>query len=384
MRSSRLVSILMLLQARQQLTARELAEELEVSQRTVYRDLDALAAAGVPVYAEQGRAGGYRLVDGYRTRLTGLTEDEALSLFVVGLPGPAAALGLSAQAASVERKLLAALGPGQRVRAGVLRDRFRLDVSGWYRSAEEPPHLAALARAVLEDREVDVAYRRWEAPREVERRLRPYGLVLKGSAWYLVAEVVGAVGQLRTYRVAHVLRLVVTDDRFARPADFALADFWRAHLDDFDRRRLDRSAVLRLSPALVAALPDVSDPALVSAARGVRPDADGWTTVTLPVEHDAAAVRQLIAHGGDVQVVSPPSLREALIARARAVLATSLKPCAALSPCSPPPPSSSGPVPGPPTREREARPVPAARPAPTPSRRSPRPTPTAPTTGSRR
>src|SRR3954465_6483158 len=131
MRSSRLLSILMLLQARQRLTARELAAELEVSRRTVYRDLDGLAPSGVPVYAEQGRSGGYRLVDGYRTRLTGLTEEEALSLFVVGLPEPAAALGLSEQAASVERKLMAALGPTQRVRAGVLRDRFRLDVSGW-------------------------------------------------------------------------------------------------------------------------------------------------------------------------------------------------------------------------------------------------------------
>jgi predicted DNA-binding transcriptional regulator YafY len=324
MRSSRLVSILMLLQARHQLSARELAAELEVSQRTVYRDLDALAAAGVPVYAEQGRAGGYRLVDGYRTRLTGLTEDEALSLFVVGLPEPAAALGLSAEAASVERKLLAALGPSQRVRAGVLRDRFRFDVSGWYQPAEEPPHLAALARAVLEDREIDVAYRRWKAPREVERRLRPYGLVLKGSAWYLVASVVGGVGsptQPRTYRVANVLRLVVTDDRFTRPADFALADFWHTHLDDFDRRRLDRTAVLRLSPALVSSLPDLSDPALESAARGIRPDADGWTTVTLPVEQDDVAVRQLIAHGGDLEVLSPPSLREALVARAQAVVA---------------------------------------------------------------
>jgi predicted DNA-binding transcriptional regulator YafY len=323
MRSSRLVSIVMLLQARHQLTARELAAELEVSQRTVYRDLEALAAAGVPVYAEQGRAGGYRLVDGYRTRLTGLTEDEALSLFVLGLPEPAAALGLSERAASVERKLLAALGPAQRVRAGVLRDRFRLDVSGWYQSAEEPLHLAALARAVLEDREVDIAYRRWEAPREVERRLRPFGLVLKGGAWYLVGEVVGsAEGQTRTYRVSHVLRLVVTDERFARPPGFALADFWRGHLDDFDRRRLDRTAVLRLSPALVRSLPDVSDPALVSAAHGVPPDADGWTTVALPVEHDAAAVRLLIPHGGEVEVISPTSLRDALVARALAVVAT--------------------------------------------------------------
>jgi predicted DNA-binding transcriptional regulator YafY len=318
------MSILMLLQARHRLTARELAAELEVSQRTIYRDLDALALAGVPVYAEQGRAGGYRLVDGYRTRLTGLTEEEALSLFVLGLPEPAAALGLSDQAASVERKLLAALGPTQRVRAGVLRDRFRLDVSSWYHPAEEPPHHAALARAVLEDREVDVAYRRWQAPREVERRLRPYGLVLKGSAWYLVAEAVassGSPGQVRTYRVAHVLRLVVTDDRFERPTDVVLADFWRDHLDDFDRRRLDRTAVLRLSPELVRDLPDLSDPVLAGAVRGVAPDTDGWTTVTVPVERDDVACRLLLPHGGDVEVVSPASLREAMVDRARAVVA---------------------------------------------------------------
>jgi predicted DNA-binding transcriptional regulator YafY len=328
MRSSRLLSILMLLQARQQLTARQLAAELEVSQRTVYRDLDALAAAGVPVYAEQGRAGGYRLVDGYRTRLTGLTEDEALSLFVLGLPEPAAALGLSEQAASVERKLLAALGPAQRVRAGLLRDRFRLDSSAWYHPAEEPAHLGALARAVLDDREIEVVYRRWEAPREVERTLRPYGLVLKGSAWYLAAE---CAGQVRTYRVANVLRLILTERQFTRRSTFSLGDFWRTHLDDFDRRRLDRVALVRLSPALVRSLADLSDPALAEAARGSTPDADGWTTVSLPIEHDAVAVRQLIAHGGELEVLSPASLRLALVERARAVIAAHASTHAAVS-----------------------------------------------------
>jgi predicted DNA-binding transcriptional regulator YafY len=276
----------------------------------------------VPLYAEQGRAGGYRLVDGYRTRLTGLTEDEALALFVFGLPQPAAALGLREEAASVERKLLAALGPTQQLRAGRLRDRFWLDVSGWYHEAETPPHLAALARCVLEDREVDVDYRRWHAPRQVERRLRPYGLVLKGTAWYLVAEAAGRPGELRTYRVAHLLRLTETDEQFERSPGFVLPDFWRGHLDDFDRRRLGRTALVRLSPALVRSLPDVSDPALVAAAHEVAPDPDGWTTVTLPVEHDAAAVRLLIGYGGEVEVMSPASLRDALLARAREVLAT--------------------------------------------------------------
>jgi predicted DNA-binding transcriptional regulator YafY len=318
MRSSRLVSILMLLQARPRMTARELAGELEVSLRTVYRDVEALSAAGVPVYAEQGRAGGYRLVDGYRTRLTGLTEDEALSLFMVGLPGPAAALGLGEEASSAERKLLAALGPAQRVRAGRLRDRFRLDVSAWYHPAEEPPHLTALAEAVLEDRVVDVVYRRWEAPREVERRLAPYGLVLKGGAWYLAA---ASNDTVRTYRVSHILRLSPTAERFERPDDFRLGPWWATHLADFDRRRLSRVAVVRLSPALVRRLPDLSDATLHDTAVGVAPDADGWTTVDLPIEHDEVAAGQLLPHAGDLEVVSPASLRDLLVERARAVVA---------------------------------------------------------------
>jgi len=301
-------------------TARELAAELEVSLRTVYRDVEALSSAGIPVYAEQGRAGGYRLVDGYRTRLTGLTEDEALSLFVVGLPGPAADLGLSAEAASAERKLLAALGPEQRVRAGRLRDRFSLDTSTWYHPAEQPPFLADLATAVLGDRVVDIAYRRWEAPREVERRLAPYGLVLKNGTWYLVAAPADQPGAARTYRVSNVLRLTATEDRFERPSTFRLTEFWREHLDAFDRRRLSRSAVVRLSPALVASLPDLSDPALRQAADDVDPDADGWTTVDLPVEHDEMAARQLLPHAADVEVVSPAGLRDLVVAKARAVL----------------------------------------------------------------
>jgi predicted DNA-binding transcriptional regulator YafY len=291
-----------------------------VSLRTVYRDLSALSSAGVPVYTEPGPHGGCQLVDGYRTRLTGLTADEALSLFVVGLPGPAAALGLGEEAASAERKLLAALGPAQRVRAGQLRDRFRLDVSSWYHQAEAPPHLAALAEAVLEDRVVDIAYRRWAAPREVERRLAPYGLVLKGGTWYRVAAPADGA-PARTYRVANVLRLTPTADHFERPADFALGAYWAGHLAEFDRRRLSRTAVVRVSPGLLRRLPDLSDTELRRAVQDVAPDADGWTTVELPVEHDDVAARQLLPHAGEVEVLSPASLRDLVVERARAVVA---------------------------------------------------------------
>lgn len=307
----------MLLQARHRMTARELAGELEVSLRTVYRDVEALAAAGIPVYAEQGRAGGYRLVDGYRTRLTGLTGSEAQSLFMIGLPGPAEALGLSQEAASAERKLLAALGPEQRLRAGRLRDRFHLDVPAWYREPEDAPHLAAVAEAVLSDRVVDVVYRRWEAPREVERRLAPYGLILKGGAWYVAAETGTGI---RAYRVSNILRLTPTAEHFERPDGFSLGDFWRENLDEFDRRRFTRTAVLRLSPALVRSLPDLSDPGLRKAVAGVLPDLDGWTTVEVPIEHDGVAARQFLPYAAGLEVLSPLSLRTELLARARAVV----------------------------------------------------------------
>jgi predicted DNA-binding transcriptional regulator YafY len=318
MRSSRLVSILLLLQARRRMTARELATELEVSLRTVYRDVEALATAGIPVYAEHGRAGGYQLIDGYRTRLTGLTEQEAASLFMVGLPGPAADLGLGREAASAELKLLAALGPEQRVRAARLRDRFHLDIPTWYRDPEDSPYLGAIAEAVLHDRRIEVVYRRWAEPREVERTLDPYGLVLKGGAWYVVA----ANGSgARVYRVSNILRLTPTGEVFARPDGFDLAGHWQRHLDEFESRRFTGTAVVRVSPALVPRLLDLSDRALHRAVtdRGT-PDADGWTRVEIPIESIGNAARQLIRYGTDVEVIAPQALRAELSTTARALL----------------------------------------------------------------
>ncbi len=319
MRSSRLLSILLLLQTRRRLTARELADELEVSLRTVYRDVEALAAAGVPVYAEQGRAGGYRLVDGYRTRLTGLTEQEAASLFLVGMPGPAAALGLSGPATAAELKLLAALAPDQRDRAGRLKDRFHLDMPAWYRDAEDSPHLAAVAEAVLHDRRVDVVYRRWEAPREVERTLEPYGLVLKNGTWYVVSR--GTKG-FRTYRVSNILRLTPTAEEFQRQAGFDLARHWRDHLDEFDRRRFTDQAVVRISPWLLPRLADMSAFPLLKAIEdaGAEPDQDGSLTVAVPIESVGHAVDQLIRYGTGLEVLEPRALREEFARAAKALL----------------------------------------------------------------
>jgi predicted DNA-binding transcriptional regulator YafY len=320
MRSSRLLQILLLLQTRRQLTARELAEELEVSLRTIYRDVEALAAAGVPVYADQGRAGGYRLVDGYRTKLTGLNEGEAAALFLVGMPGPAAALGLTEQTSSAELKLLAALAPDQRDRAGRLKNRFHLDMPAWYRDAEESPYLSAVAAAVMEDRRIKVLYRRWEAPREVERTLEPYGLVLKNGTWYVVA---AAPGGVRTYRVSNILQLAPTDEVFTRPPGFDLAKRWQEHLDRFEAERFTGEALVRISARLVASLADLSATLLLKAIAdtGAEPAADGSITVTIPIESVPNAAAGLIRYGNALEVLEPAELRAGLKQLAESVAA---------------------------------------------------------------
>jgi predicted DNA-binding transcriptional regulator YafY len=339
MRAARLLSLVLLLQNRGRLTAGELAAELGVSVRTVYRDIDSLSGAGIPVYGDAGHRGGYQLLGGYRTRLTGLHAEEAESLFLAGLPGAAADLGLGEVLAAAQLKLAAALPVPLRDRAGRIRERFHLDAPGWYREADAPSVLAALADAVWNQRRIRIRYRRWIEPKEVERVLDPYGLVLKAGVWYLVAAVgdaagsaatdgvatrVGATGDgaVRTYRVSSILRLDVGEDGFERPGGFDLAAHWHDYLTGYDARRLRLQASLRIAPALLSALPDRLDAALVRAieASAGAPDGDGWVTATVPLESVALAVPTLMSLGADVEVLAPEELRREIARTAAAVL----------------------------------------------------------------
>ncbi|WP_328612441.1 WYL domain-containing protein [Amycolatopsis sp. NBC_00355] len=304
MRASRLVSLLLLLQNRGRMSASRLAAELGVTARTVYRDVEALAAAGVPIYAEPGPRGGYQLMDGYRTRLTGLTADEAESLFLTGLPQPAAELGLGAQVAAAELKLTAALPTPYRDASTRIRQRFHLDAPGWYREADPVPQLLAAAEALWRDQVVEVRYRRWSPrPGVVTRRLHPLGLVLKAGVWYLVASG-------RTYRVTNIVDLTPLGETFTRPAGFDLAEFWREHVERYERADLDETAVVRLSSAGIAALPEILGP---KAARLVShtlepADAEGWQRATVPLESVPHAAAGLLRLGADAQVLEPPEL----------------------------------------------------------------------------
>ncbi|WDV52655.1 WYL domain-containing protein [Streptomyces coeruleorubidus] len=316
MRADRLLSLLLLLQNRGRMTAPELAAELEVSVRTVYRDVEALGAAGVPVCADRGPEGGYRLVDGYRTRLTGLTDAEAGSLFLAGMPGPAQDLGLGAVLASAQLKVQAALPAGLAGQARRVQERFHLDAPAWFREADPVPCLEAVAAAVWEQRVLRMHYRRWRG--EVHREVRPLGLVLKAGIWYLVALAQGAV---RTYRVSRVLAVEDTGETFDRPANFDLAASWEESSRRMEAAVQQGVARVRLSPRGQRLLPMQFGAAGVRALEGVgAPDGDGWVEVELPVEAEAVAVGDLLRLGAEAEVLGPPGLRQA-VARAVALLA---------------------------------------------------------------
>jgi predicted DNA-binding transcriptional regulator YafY len=320
MRASRLLSLLLLLQNRGRMTAPALAAELEVSVRTVYRDVESLGAAGVPIYADRGPTGGYQLLDGYRTRLTGLTSDEADSLFLAGVPGPAAELGLGGALAAAQLKLTAALPAELRDRASRVGERFHLDAPGWFRDAEDTPFLSDLATALWRDQRIAVRYRRWGHD-EVDRLLDPLGLVLKAGVWYLVAG--GPTGAPRTYRVSRVLSLRTSPGRTHRPPDFSLAEFWRTRSAELRAALWRAEATVRLSPRgleLVPVLLGQLEARAVAESAG-EPAGDGWVTATLPIESTRHAESVLLRLGADVEVLAPPELRERLAAVARALVA---------------------------------------------------------------
>jgi predicted DNA-binding transcriptional regulator YafY len=316
MRASRLVSILLLLQTRGRLTARQLADALEVSVRTIYRDVGSLHAAGIPLYGDAGPAGGYQLLGGYRTRLTGLTAGEAEALFLAGMPRAAAELGLGTVLATAQLKLQAALPAELRDGARRIQERFYLDAPGWYHHGDTSPYLAAVADAVWSQRPVEVRYRRWAAPAEITRRLDPHGLVLKAGKWYLVAR---AGEQLRTYRVSQILDLTILAGHFERAAGFELASFWTAHVTGFLARLYRGEATIRLSPAGRERLAEVASSAVVDAVAqtATDPDAGGWVTAVIPIESLEHAHGELLKLGANAEILAPDDLRARLQHTAR-------------------------------------------------------------------
>jgi predicted DNA-binding transcriptional regulator YafY len=323
MRASRLLSLLLLLQTRGRMTAQALAAELEVSIRTVYRDVESLGSSGVPIYADRGPAGGYQLLDGYRTRLTGLTGDEAGTLFLAGVPGPAAELGLGSVLAAAELKLRASL-PGELAdRADRVRDRFHLDAPGWFRADEATPYLATVAGAVWSERMLQIRYRRWKAPREITRTLAPLGVVLKAGRWYLVAQ---AGERITAYRVVNILEAEPLPEPVDRPAGFDLAAFWQEWTDRYERGVYTAEATVRMTAQALERMAFVFPPemARVARAKAGEPGPDGWVQTVIPIESIKHGHIELLKLGADAEILAPAELRDRFIETARGLAGTYL------------------------------------------------------------
>ena len=305
MRASRLLSIMLLLQARGRVTATALAEELEVSVRTIYRDMDDLSAAGVPVFADRGSAGGFQLLDGFRTQLTGLTADEAGALFLFGLPGAAADLGMSEAMATARRKIDAALPDARRRGADIVSTRFHLDTVGWFKPVEQPALLPSLAAAVWDQRRIRARYRSWNGERDVE--LDPLGIVLKAGNWYMVA--LGKRKAPATYRVSAIQDLEVTECVFERPPSFDLGAYWAKATRELASRLHRGDAKLRVSKRGYELLGKLS-PDVVQAAETSRGPigADGWSVIEIPVERTENAVADILSLSVDAELLGPASL----------------------------------------------------------------------------
>jgi predicted DNA-binding transcriptional regulator YafY len=343
MRADRLVSLALLLQARGRMSARGLAAELEVSVRTVYRDIEALNLAGVPVVTESGPGGGCWLLEGYRFPLRGLSGDEAEALLVLGVPAVVAELGLADALAAAHQKIRVTAGASGSVGAfgaseahrgaggGPVPALVHLDLPRWFGGSEPTPWLRTLATAVRGRRRLRIDYRRGERGgargAESSRVVCPLGLVNKAGIWYLVAaagERPGSAdsGQEPTvFRVGRVTSALALADVFDRPSGFELGAFWSGWSASFATSRPRLEVRVRASADAIAVFPEVFGDAVRPALDAAPPaDERGFRDVALTFEHEAAAVQRLAGFGGQVEVLSPLAVRARLIATARALL----------------------------------------------------------------
>jgi len=309
-----MISLLTHLQVRGQMTAAELAQHLEVSQRTVQRDVEALVASGVPIRSVRGPAGGYQLPGGYRTRLTGVAADEAPALAFLGLAGPAGELGLDGPLRAARGKVWAALTDQARDRAERTAQRFHLDPARWYGTSEPTPLLTALAEAVWRDQRVRVQTLREGTV--TERVLDPLGLVLAAGDWYLLAHRDRA---LHTYRVARLVHVELLDDPARRPAGFVLAQAWADARRELETRHELLEVTVRVANS---ALPRLRR--LVAGAGQDRihlTNPSPQVEITVPFESASWARTALLGLGAGVEVLAPADLREQIGAQARATAA---------------------------------------------------------------
>jgi len=316
MRADRLLSLMLLLQTRGKQSAQALAKKLEVSLRTVYRDVEALSTAGVPVYTEKGPGGGIALVENYRTSLTGLTPDEVRALFMLNIPAPLMQLGVAPELNSALLKLSAALPASRRADEERTRNRFHLDANWWSQDNEPVPYLQMIQEAVWQEHRLQVSYRSFFGTVFIDI-VEPLGLVAKAGVWYMI---LSSNYLLRVLRVSDILKAEYRPEKFTRPSSFDIADFWQAYCKEIASRP-PFIAEVRVSPALVEALPRYFGDQIRKQLALAEPDEQGWIRVSLPFEHFFAARERILGFGNAVEVLGPLPLRESVADFASQIIA---------------------------------------------------------------
>lgn len=312
MRADRLLALVLTLQSRGKMTAESLAEELEVSRRTILRDIEALSLAGIPVYAEGGHGGGIALDEHYRTSLTGLKEAEVRSLFISADNQHLKDLGLGEAADNALLKLFASLPTKHQSAVDHFRQRILIDSVWWWQDNGPLPFWAELQQAVYEDRLIRVIYERYSGDIQ-ERTLEPYSLVAKANNWYLIGK---REGELRIYRVVRLHQVSVLDTHFQRDPDFDLPAFWSSHVKEFAGNLTDYAFTVRVHPNRVNFVKWLTP----GRWQIVETDAEGWSIMHLQMEAIDLAKMLVFGLAGQGEVLEPRELQEAVLADARQLL----------------------------------------------------------------
>jgi predicted DNA-binding transcriptional regulator YafY len=316
MRADRLLSILILLQTRGKMTAQALAEQLQVSERTIYRDMDALSIAGVPVYCERGPGGGCALLDSYRTNLTGLTRDEVRALFMISIPAPLQQLGVDQDLRAALLKLSAALPEFMRPEGSRAQARIHLDSTSRLPSGQHYSQLSTIQQALWSDRCLDLTYRLFFNA-QARHIVAPYGLVARSNRWYLVF---ARQESIFVHPVADMLDAQLTDRTFNLPPDFNLVAFWAAWRSQRERNRPQFTVKARISPSLLGKLELFKDPLLPGDFTKPEPDEGGWYPITFHFDTFENARQRLLNFGGAVEILAPQALRTSVLDFAKQTL----------------------------------------------------------------
>jgi predicted DNA-binding transcriptional regulator YafY len=318
LKANRLLSILLLLQARGRLTGRELSQLLEVSERTVHRDMEALSASGVPLFALRGSQGGWQLEETWRTEVPGLNERELRAL-LMAQPRALSDPGMAAAAERALAKLMAALPDRLRQQAAAMRERLHIDTTGWHISGEDLSMLPAVQDAVAHDNQLTFNYTRADGERG-PRKVSPLGIVAKGATWYLVAR---APNGLRSYRISRMQTVCPLATTFKRPKNFNLAIFWNASTAELHERRRSYNAKLSLDPQAAQSLRTWSPASPESGKDAVDPK--GWITLDVKFDSENHARFVVLGFGPKARVLEPLSLHKQVLADARAIVQLSIR-----------------------------------------------------------